>query len=232
MGADSDPSRPSADPVEFVVDRASAGARLDRFVAGCLGISRSEVQRWIDAWSGDRRRRRRAKRAPGCGRASESSSGPSRARPPSPCPTRAWRSRCSTSTTRSSSSTSPPGLVVHPARGHERGTLVNGLLARRLFRRDSIDDLGDAGDGDDAAHVRPGIVHRLDKGTSGVMVVARTARAREALKAQFQAHSIERAYEAIVVGHAQAQTIVDAARPPPARPPPLHDARARAASAP
>ena len=59
---------------------------------------------------------------------------------------------------------------------------------------------------DDAAHVRPGIVHRLDKGTSGVMVVARTAGAREELKAQFQAHSIERAYEAIVVGRAEAQT--------------------------
>ncbi len=54
--------------------------------------------------------------------------------------------------------------------------------------------------------MRPGIVHRLDKGTSGVMVVARTAQARELLKAQFQAHSIERAYEAIVVGHAESRT--------------------------
>jgi 23S rRNA pseudouridine1911/1915/1917 synthase len=107
----------------------------------------------------------------------------------------------------------PPGLVVHPARGHESGTLVNGLLARGLFRRDALEGADGAGgeDGDaderDAAHVRPGIVHRLDKGTSGVMVVARTASAREALKAQFQAHSIERAYEAIVVGRAAAETI-------------------------
>ncbi len=89
----------------------------------------------------------------------------------------------------------PPGLVVHPAKGHEGGTLVNGLLARGYFRREEL--------GDDE---RPGIVHRLDKGTSGVLVVARTADAREKLKAQFQAHSIERAYEAIVVGEARGGT--------------------------
>jgi 23S rRNA pseudouridine1911/1915/1917 synthase len=89
----------------------------------------------------------------------------------------------------------PPGLVVHPARGHEQGTLVNGLLALGLFRG--------AEEGDNE---RPGIVHRLDKGTSGLMVVARTPDAREALKAQFQAHSIDRAYEAIVVGEATDRT--------------------------
>jgi 23S rRNA pseudouridine1911/1915/1917 synthase len=89
----------------------------------------------------------------------------------------------------------PPGLVVHPAKGHASGTLVNGLLARRLFR--------DADVGED---MRPGIVHRLDKGTSGVMVVARTPAAREALKVQFAAHTIERAYLAICVGDVKEQT--------------------------
>ena len=79
----------------------------------------------------------------------------------------------------------PAGLVVHPARGHEGGTLVNGLLARGLFAATAEED---------EQHERPGIVHRLDKGTSGVMVVARTPAAREELKAQFQAHTIERAY--------------------------------------
>jgi 23S rRNA pseudouridine1911/1915/1917 synthase len=98
----------------------------------------------------------------------------------------------------------PAGLVVHPARGHEGGTLVNGLLALGLFRADDTSpalpergrDLGHEGD------ERPGIVHRLDKGTSGVMVVARTPEAREKLKVQFQAHTIERAYRALVVGEA------------------------------
>jgi 23S rRNA pseudouridine1911/1915/1917 synthase len=90
----------------------------------------------------------------------------------------------------------PSGLVVHPARGHAGGTLVNGLLALGLFAAH-----GPAmREGED--HERPGIVHRLDKGTTGVMVVARTPSAREALKAQFQAHTIERAYVAIVVGDA------------------------------
>jgi 23S rRNA pseudouridine1911/1915/1917 synthase len=88
----------------------------------------------------------------------------------------------------------PPGVVVHPAPGSEHGTLVHGLLARGLFVA-----------GDDE-HTRPGIVHRLDKGTSGVMVVARTPAAREALKAQFAAHTIEREYVAICSGVAKAMT--------------------------
>jgi 23S rRNA pseudouridine1911/1915/1917 synthase len=98
----------------------------------------------------------------------------------------------------------PAGLVVHPSRGHAGGTLVNGLLARGLFRPDYAIALADPRDKE--GHLRPGIVHRLDAGTSGVMVVARTPAAREKLKAQFQAHTIERAYEAITVGKAKAVT--------------------------
>jgi 23S rRNA pseudouridine1911/1915/1917 synthase len=96
----------------------------------------------------------------------------------------------------------PAGMVVHPARGHSGGTLVNGLLALGLFRADALDE---DTSGRPTDH-RPGIVHRLDRGTSGVMVVARTAAARERLKEQFQAHSIERAYVAIVVGEASDRT--------------------------
>ncbi len=88
----------------------------------------------------------------------------------------------------------PPGIVVHPAPGSEEHTLVHGLLARGYFAANEKD------------HRRPGIVHRLDKGTSGVMVVARTAEAREALKAQFAAHTIDREYVAICVGVAQTKT--------------------------
>jgi 23S rRNA pseudouridine1911/1915/1917 synthase len=91
----------------------------------------------------------------------------------------------------------PPGLVVHPAKGHARGTLVNGLLAMGAFDRAGETDAKD----------RPGIVHRLDKGTSGVMVVARTEAARELLKAQFQAHTIDREYEAVCVGEVRPGTI-------------------------
>jgi 23S rRNA pseudouridine1911/1915/1917 synthase len=94
----------------------------------------------------------------------------------------------------------PAGLVVHPARGHPGGTLVNGLLAMGFFSREAL------GAVDAHGHARPGIVHRLDKGTSGVMVVARTAQAREVLQAQFRVHTIERAYEAIVAGEAHSRT--------------------------
>ncbi|MFO0550420.1 MAG: RluA family pseudouridine synthase [Polyangiaceae bacterium] len=91
----------------------------------------------------------------------------------------------------------PAGLVVHPARGHETGTLVNGLLGRSLTV---------AGDDEDW-RMRPGIVHRLDKGTSGVMVVAKNPFTREALRVRFAAHDLERRYVAIVVGAARDATI-------------------------
>ena len=95
----------------------------------------------------------------------------------------------------------PAGLVVHPARGHRRGTLVNGLLARPGFAAAPADarDRGGA--------LRPGIVHRIDKDTSGILVVAKTVRAREALKAELSAHSVERRYLALTLGVPRAKTI-------------------------
>ncbi len=89
------------------------------------------------------------------------------------------------------------GLVVHPAKGNWQGTLVNGLLARGGF------EVGSADPRDPAGHLRPGIVHRLDKGTSGLLVVAKSPAAREGLKQQFADHSIERSYLALVLGRAR-----------------------------
>jgi 23S rRNA pseudouridine1911/1915/1917 synthase len=94
----------------------------------------------------------------------------------------------------------PGGVVVHPARGHAAKTLVHGLLARGSFEKVA------ASAGDPLETVRPGIVHRLDKGTSGILVVAKTEAARAGLKAQFMRHDIERAYLAIVVGRLADQT--------------------------
>lgn len=88
----------------------------------------------------------------------------------------------------------PPGVVVHPSRGHWTGSLVAGLIARPGFRRDAADPR------DPEGHNRPGVVHRIDKDTSGLLVVAKHARAREGLKAQLSAHTVERAYEALTVG--------------------------------
>lgn len=86
----------------------------------------------------------------------------------------------------------PAGLVVHPGAGHADGTLVNGLLAR-------FPDLAGVGE----PH-RPGIVHRLDVGSSGLVVVARTSAAYDSLVGQFAAHTAGRRYEALVWGHPEA----------------------------
>lgn len=83
----------------------------------------------------------------------------------------------------------PAGLVVHPGAGNMDGTLVSGLLARYP---------GLEGVGDDP--IRPGIVHRLDAGSSGLLVVARTDEAAEHLIAQFSDHSATRRYDAVVWG--------------------------------
>jgi 23S rRNA pseudouridine1911/1915/1917 synthase len=83
----------------------------------------------------------------------------------------------------------PPGLVVHPAPGNLTGTLVNALIAHCGA---SLKGIGGVR--------RPGIVHRLDKDTSGIMVSAKTGPAHEGLTRQFADHSIERAYAAFVWG--------------------------------
>ena len=83
----------------------------------------------------------------------------------------------------------PPGLVVHPAAGNPDNTLVNALLAHC---GDSLTGVGGV--------ARPGIVHRLDKGTSGLMVAAKNDNAHASLSAQFAAHTVERAYHAMVWG--------------------------------
>ncbi len=80
------------------------------------------------------------------------------------------------------------GMVVHPAAGHATGTLVNALLF-------ALDDLSGIG-----GELRPGIVHRLDKGTSGLMVVAKHDLAHRHLQAQFAAHTAGRTYQALVLG--------------------------------
>jgi 23S rRNA pseudouridine1911/1915/1917 synthase len=93
----------------------------------------------------------------------------------------------------------PAGLVVHPAAGNLDGTLVNALLHHCAGRLSGIGGVA-----------RPGIVHRIDKDTSGLLVVAKTDPAHEGLSRQFAAHSIDRRYNAIVAGLPAAKGTVDA----------------------
>ena len=84
----------------------------------------------------------------------------------------------------------PKGLVVHPAAGHQDDTLVNGLLYAMG------DDLSGIN-----GELRPGIVHRIDKDTSGLLAVAKNDQAHQGLAEQIKVHSFTRIYEAVVVGH-------------------------------
>ena len=93
----------------------------------------------------------------------------------------------------------PAGMVVHPAAGHASGTLVNALLHH-------VKDLSGIG-----GEARPGIVHRLDRGTSGVMVVAKTDRAHQELSRQFSDREVAKEYIARVWGVVQAGRRIDAA---------------------
>ena len=84
----------------------------------------------------------------------------------------------------------PAGLVVHPAPGHPDGTLVNALLHHC---GSSLSGIG--------GELRPGIVHRIDRDTSGLIIAAKNDAAHQALSAQLQDHTLARTYEAVVVGN-------------------------------
>jgi 23S rRNA pseudouridine1911/1915/1917 synthase len=89
----------------------------------------------------------------------------------------------------------PPGLVMHPGPGHWTGTLLNGLVHH-------------VGPGE-GRRARPGLVHRLDKGTSGVLVIAKTDAAHRDLSRQFRAHSVHRVYLALVAGTVRRGGLID-----------------------
>lgn len=109
----------------------------------------------------------------------------------------------------------PAGMVVHPAPGHRSGTLVHALLhhvdGKKVVADADPEEVDDETVGlsmtnalpasPDHPVVRPGIVHRLDKGTSGVLVVAKRDRSHRSLAEQFKEHCVDRQYRAIVWGH-------------------------------
>lgn len=180
---------------QFVVDAVQAGTRLDKALTDWLAgtASRAAVQRWIEEHKVTiDGRPARAKEVLKVGQSVEFEVG----RPP-------------TSTAEADARVAvdvvwedeyllvvnkPAGLVVHPARGHREGTLVNGLLARATAGSAAPDER------DPHGAARPGIVHRIDKDTSGLLVVAKTDQSREGLKVQFAAHTIERMYWAATAG--------------------------------
>jgi len=171
---------------ELTVPAQAAGERLDVFLAGHAG-SRAAAQRLIDAGHVTVDGAVRAKRHVLTGgervRVSEPHAAPEAEAPPAPFAI-AWEDEHLLVVDK------PPGVVVHPARGHRQGTLVQALAGR-------------AAGGEDPE--RPGIVHRLDRDTSGLLVVARSEAAHAGLKAQLAARELVREYLALVEGRPPAR---------------------------
>jgi 23S rRNA pseudouridine1911/1915/1917 synthase len=170
--------------LRFEAGAEDAGRRVDVVLSGLAGVPRAQVRRWIEA---------------GVVRLNEEAPRSSRkvcegdllvARPPQPAPVEAQPEPIPLDVLYSDLDliviNKAAGMVVHPAPGHASGTLVNALLHH-------CDDLAGVG-----GAIRPGIVHRLDRGTSGVMVAAKNDAAHHSLSAQFHEHTIERTYWAFV----------------------------------
>jgi 23S rRNA pseudouridine1911/1915/1917 synthase len=181
--------QPASDLREAVAPPEAAGTRADRFLASALeGLSRSRVKALIDAGLATRD-----------GTAISDPAEPVRAgaryalRIPPAIPTAPEPEAIPLTILFEDQHLivldKPAGLVVHPAPGNQQGTLVNAVLAH------AAEDLTGIG-----GEARPGIVHRLDKDTSGVMVVAKTERAHTALSAAFASRDLDREYLALAWG--------------------------------
>ncbi len=185
----------AARETSFLVSEGDRGQRLDQFVhralsAEPLAPSRAAVQRWIAA--GAVRVNGEARKPSDAVRAGDTVLVATPGEPRSEATAEAG---VVFEVVYSDDSllvvNKPAGLVVHPAPSCPSGTLVNGLLARGFFDAELIEER------DEAGFLRPGIVHRIDKGTSGLLVVARTPFAGEALKRQLSAHTVLREYDAL-----------------------------------
>ncbi len=173
-------------PQEFVVPASLAGERVDRALALLTGWSRAEVVALVEEGAVTVAGRPVAKsRRLVEGEAVEVTGEPSPTLPPVPEPVEFTVVHADDDVVVVSK---PAGLVVHPGAGHPTGTLAGGLL-------DRFPDLAGVGD-----PMRPGIVHRLDRDSSGLMVVARTPAAHAALSAALAAREVERVYVGLAWG--------------------------------
>lgn len=174
---------------DAVAASEDAGARLDQFLAARLSeISRSRLKQLIEAGNvtrhGEKIGDANTRVKPG---------DLYQVRVPAPIPARPQAQNIPLVIVHEDNDLividKPAGLVVHPAAGNPDGTLVNALIAHC---GSSLGGLG--------GEARPGIVHRLDKDTSGLLVAAKNDRAMHSLARQFEHHTIERAYHAVVWG--------------------------------
>jgi len=181
----------------FTVPPDAEGTRLDRFLVSVIGDrSRSQIQRLIDAGHvqvGGRAAKANQAVRPGQDVAIHIPEPVDATPRPETLPLRiVYEDRDLVVVDK------PAGMVVHPAAGHDSGTLVNALLHH-------VTDLSGIG-----GEKRPGIVHRLDRGTSGLMVVAKNDAAHDELSRQFHDREVEKEYIALVWCVVQAGRRIDA----------------------
>jgi len=177
-------SRPQV--LALTVEPAAAGFRLDQLLAQRLDFSRARLQRWLKAGlvlvNGQARPPSYKVRAGDAIEVAVPPPEPSYLLP-EPLPLEIiYEDRDLLVVNK------PPGLVTHPGAGHKTGTLLNALL----HHCPELQEIGDVS--------RPGLVHRLDKDTSGLLVVAKTELAHRALVSQFQKHEVKKKYLALVWG--------------------------------
>lgn len=196
MGNGDGGAPPPSEHIEIDVPADDAGARLDLFLAARLGDrTRSQIQRLIKEGRVD------LARTPARPGIAVRAGDVVRVDIPAPAPATPHPEAIPLDVLYDDADLivvdKPAGMVVHPAAGHADGTLVNALLHH-------VQDLSGIG-----GELRPGIVHRLDRGTSGVMVVAKHDRAHAELARQFADREVEKEYVALVWGLVQQGRRID-----------------------
>lgn len=176
--------------LERMAEGPAPAGRVDVAVAAVAGISRAHAQRLIGDGRAlvDGARRRSSDRLTGGERISVELSAP----PDDSLQAESIPLRVAYEDDQLLVVDKPAGLVVHPSAGHGSGTLVNALLGRSIERGEPLGSIAGVG--------RPGIVHRLDKDTSGLIAIAKTDAAQSALMRQFGDRSVEKEYLALVRG--------------------------------
>jgi 23S rRNA pseudouridine1911/1915/1917 synthase len=181
------------------VEPEARGQRIDQYLARVMDITRAAAQKWLEQG------RVTGEKGDLFGKSDRLCGGEVLTiSPPDPTPCEAIPQAIPLDIVYEDSDllvvNKPKGMVVHPAAGNPDGTLVNALLAH----------CGDSLSGINGV-MRPGIVHRIDKDTSGLLIVAKTDAAHQGLAKQIKDHSFTRIYEAVVVGHLRsAEGTVDA----------------------
>jgi 23S rRNA pseudouridine1911/1915/1917 synthase len=173
-------------PFSLIIAPEDAGSRLDQLLAGRLAFSRARLQRWLKAGlvlvNGRARPPSYKVRAGDKVAVSVPPPEPSHLLPEALPLDIIFEDRDLLVVNK------PPGLVTHPGAGHKTGTLLNALL----HHCPELQEIGDVS--------RPGLVHRLDKDTSGLLVAAKTELAHQSLVGQFQRHEVKKKYLALVWG--------------------------------